>query len=221
MRLAYNSGMSTTPAGCAVFRTFLALVAAVLLAAPAHAEVAAPAECPLVAIYEVRGVPLLGDATLPDAIILESGTVATVSGCPPTRASFGKEGERTSVRAHWNDCGGGIRDVQLDALIGPYCQRMIGTVTSDDLPPADEFYAARCEAGDACLQTCKTNDDCPATNLCERAPGACRGPGLCRPVPPICAEAVVPSCGCDGVTYLNECERRTAGETLLHKGACR
>jgi hypothetical protein len=216
---AYNAAMSQILSSSRRQLVVSACLLIALVATTAPAQEAPPYEC-AGGIFEVRGLPLLPDATSPDALIVESGTVATASGCPPTPIRTEVTPLGTVVRAHWEDCGAGVRDVQLDALMGPYCERMTGVVVSDDLLPAGEFYAALCEGGDACLQTCRSNDDCPATDLCERVPGTCRGPGLCRPVPPLCAEAPDLVCGCDGVTYLNECERRTAGATAFGPGAC-
>ena len=44
--------------------------------------------------------------------------------------------------------------------------------------------------------------------------------GVCVPTPDVCEEIYAPVCGCDGVTYGNNCERIRAGATLAYKGEC-
>jgi len=44
--------------------------------------------------------------------------------------------------------------------------------------------------------------------------------GVCVPRPDICPDVFDPVCGCDGVTYANDCLRLNAGATLAHAGAC-
>jgi hypothetical protein len=49
-------------------------------------------------------------------------------------------------------------------------------------------------------------------------------PGKCAYRPEICIlhkdVFFIPECGCNGVTYSNDCERRKAGVSLAHKGKC-
>jgi hypothetical protein len=59
------------------------------------------------------------------------------------------------------------------------------------------------------------------------APGKCfiaDLPGKCAYKPEICilhkGVFFIPECGCNGVTYSNDCERRKAGVSLAHKGKC-
>jgi hypothetical protein len=64
---------------------------------------------------------------------------------------------------------------------------------------------------------------CPPTHFCEFPVGACDtgAPGVCVEIPTGgCADIWLPECGCDGVTYANECERRAAAQSMLHPGEC-
>jgi hypothetical protein len=57
---------------------------------------------------------------------------------------------------------------------------------------------------------CASNDDCPAGTYCEKE--ACGDPsGTCLLHPAECDDSEKPVCGCDGVTYFNQCLRQWWG----------
>lgn len=71
------------------------------------------------------------------------------------------------------------------------------------------------------------NGACDPGLFCERKPGTCHligGTGKCVQIPAVCprAEARImrPVCGCNGVTYANDCERIKAMEQKAHNGRC-
>ena len=69
---------------------------------------------------------------------------------------------------------------------------------------------------------CTSDLDCMDVEFCERDPGACGGTGTCTPrlIGAVCMVNCDPQCGCYGVTYMNECFRVHAGDSLQQPGAC-
>ena len=65
---------------------------------------------------------------------------------------------------------------------------------------------------------------CPPNAFCEQPAGVCEPgslDGTCVDIPTGgCPEYYAPECGCDGVTYGNQCERRQASVSMLHSGEC-
>jgi hypothetical protein len=97
-----------------------------------------------------------------------------------------------------------------------------------------ETYPNRCHAFAAgtsiahagpCRQRCGTilGIPCPDGQYCELPPGMCDGAdlgGMCFDLPDVCPLVVEPVCGCDGKTYVNDCERMRAQVQLAHRGRC-
>ena len=64
---------------------------------------------------------------------------------------------------------------------------------------------------------------CALGEFCELPKGECQladAQGVCLPMPKLCPDLYAPVCGCDGVTYSNDCERQVAGVQFGHAGAC-
>ena len=69
-------------------------------------------------------------------------------------------------------------------------------------------------------QRCTSNLDCPKSAYCRFEPGTCAPPGVCVLRPLMCPDVIDPVCGCDRVTYQNECFAAQAGVSILHEGEC-
>ncbi len=94
-------------------------------------------------------------------------------------------------------------------------------------------YGNECEAEMAavsiahygeCAPFCGTDADCPAANqFCKFPEGNCGVaalPGRCTTIPNACPDVWDPVCGCDGVTYGNECEANMARVSIALRGPC-
>ncbi len=117
------------------------------------------------------------------------------------------------------------------------------TETPDDCPPTGDAvcgcdgltYPNACLAAAAgvsvdgpgpcdSLQTCggSAASACPAGELCRRETGSCDAgsPGVCVAIPTTCPAALSPVCGCDGMSYSNDCYTDVTGVPVLHAGEC-
>ena len=94
---------------------------------------------------------------------------------------------------------------------------MGGTFSSGGAPIAGAAGAAGVAGSDGV--SCANNPDCPAGWLCKKATcGDARG--VCELRPKFCQPDLVPECGCDHVTYWNECYRRAAGQSVSSENEC-
>jgi hypothetical protein len=67
--------------------------------------------------------------------------------------------------------------------------------------------------------SCASNADCQPTAYCDKA-GCTDASGSCRLRPLLCDSNSSPDCGCDGVTYWNDCLRKQSGVASATDGEC-
>lgn len=67
---------------------------------------------------------------------------------------------------------------------------------------------------------CHGNADCPETFFCQTQTCERGAPGVCVVKQPLCDSDLRPVCGCDHLTYWNDCLREQYGISLLAQGAC-
>ena len=77
-------------------------------------------------------------------------------------------------------------------------------------------YRGECKRG----ARCTSNDECDAVEYCFTDAGHCGEPGVCQPLPQLCAQFFDPVCGCDGITYGNACLAARARVSVNRKGPC-
>jgi len=90
-------------------------------------------------------------------------------------------------------------------------------------------YENKCKADEArvsvdydgeCIAFCNTNFDCGAGEFCKHPIGYCVTGGVCAPQPAKCPAIFAPVCGCDRITYENECLADQAGTSVGTNGTC-
>jgi Kazal-type serine protease inhibitor domain len=68
-------------------------------------------------------------------------------------------------------------------------------------------------------ERCRESSECGTLQVCTKA--ACGDAvGFCEARQSTCGTEFFPSCGCDGITYFNDCLRAASGASLRAQGEC-
>jgi hypothetical protein len=196
----------------------LACLFACLFACPAFASEGA-AGCPDGRWPIDDGPIVVGDAGLVvDALLIRGDHVELGDGCAARRVRIRRTPRGTRFRARWDDCAGLTGPVRVRGAIRRGCVRLRAALAVRGVPGRTRFTARR---GSACGTI--AGIPCLPGHFCEVPPATCEAAdpaGICRPVPDACPDVWEPICGCDGITYGNDCERRAARAQVAHDGAC-
>ncbi len=75
------------------------------------------------------------------------------------------------------------------------------------------------DASDEAHPGCMRNEDCADDQFCSKS--ACQdASGRCEKRPTLCDAAPSAACGCDGISYFNDCLRRASGVASSTPGEC-
>ena len=122
------------------------------------------------------------------------------------------------VAAAWET----MRDTNI--IVAGKLKRVTGPGGSANTLIGSQFFV-RYESKSAEGQVCGgRTGPCPDGYVCQFRSEICDhadGTGVCERKPEVCAEIYEPVCGCDGVTYANDCSRRQMGAGFGTPGECR
>ena len=111
-------------------------------------------------------------------------------------------------------------------LCNAYCEAMD---CDSDNPQASEVACEKVRDGFLRIQgteppclvaNCTDNSSCESDQYCEKSIGDCSGNGECVINNIFCPEIWQPVCGCNGLTYANECYAAQAGVNIASLGSC-
>lgn len=93
---------------------------------------------------------------------------------------------------------------------------LLATVSDAGLDGGAQDAGSQSDAADG---SCRNSGDCDPSSLCEKS--SCDAAlGQCARRPVVCGPDPSPVCGCDGLTYFNDCLRRSVGAGAATRDEC-
>ena len=115
-------------------------------------------------------------------------------------------------------------------IAGPHCPAGYTCVDlpTDECDPSQggaDCFGVCVEDAPPCGEVCGGFAGIPCDDpneFCKLPEGhcCCDFTGTCTPIPQACPDVWIPVCGCDGVTYGNECDADAAGVSVDYRGEC-
>lgn len=115
-------------------------------------------------------------------------------------------------------CGDDTREVDT----GNTADTADTTDTADTVDSANSVDDANTADTIESADECASSDECERTRFCQKDKGNCNGNGLCIVIPKCDAVGIGVNyvCGCDNITYDNECFALKKEMNIAHQGKC-